>query len=72
MTKHKITAVLVSIVVAFGLWLYVVGNVTKETTYTIYNVPVVMEGEAALNERNLMVTSISANSVNLTLYGARS
>ena len=72
MTKHKITAVLVSIVVAFGLWLYVTGNVTKETTYTIYNVPVVMEGEAALNERNLMVTSISANSVNLTLYGARS
>lgn len=72
MMKHKMTAVLLSVVIAFGLWLYVVGNVSKETTYTIYNVPVVMEGEAVLNERNLMITSVSANNVNLTLYGARS
>lgn len=72
MMKHKATAILLSIGIAFGLWLYVVGNVSKETTYTIYNVPVVMEGEAVLNERNLMITSVSANSVNLTLYGSRS
>ena len=72
MMKHKMTAVLLSMAIAFGLWLYVVGNVSKETTYTIYNVPVVMEGETVLNERNLMITSVSANSVNLTLYGTRS
>lgn len=72
MRKNKITAILLSLVIAFGLWLYVVTNVSQEAEYTIYNVPVVMEGEALLNEKNLMITSVSADDVDLTLSGSRS
>ena len=72
MRKNKITSILLSLVIAFGLWLYVVTNVSQEAEYTIYKVPVVMEGEALLNEKNLMITSVSADDVDLTLSGSRS
>lgn len=72
MMKSKLTSILLSLVIAFGLWLYVVTNVSQEADYTIYNVPVVMEGEALLNERNLMITAVSADDVDLTLSGNRS
>ena len=68
MMKSKASSILLS----FGLWLYVVTNVSQEAEYTIYNVPVVMEGEALLNEKNLMITSVSADDVDLTLSGSRS
>lgn len=72
MMKSKITSILLSLVIAFGLWLYVVTNVSKEGDVTIHNVPVVMEGETLLNERNLMITSVSADEVDLTVSGNRS
>lgn len=72
MMKSKASSILLSLVIAFGLWLYVVTNVSQEAEYTIYNVPVVMEGEALLNEKNLMITSVSADDVDLTLSGSRS
>ena len=72
MTKNKVTSILLSIIIAFGMWLYVVTNVSQEADYTIYNVPVIMEGEAVLNERNMMITDISADDVDLTLSGNRS
>lgn len=73
MMKSKATSILLSLIIAFGLWLYVVTNVSQEADYTIYNVPVVMEGETILtNERNLMITAVSADDVDLTLSGSRS
>ena len=72
MRKNKITSIALSLAIAFGLWLYVVTNVSQEAEYTIYNVPVVMEGEALLNEKNLMITAVSADDVDLTLSGSRS
>ena len=72
MLKSKFTSVVLSVIIAFGLWLYVVTNVSQEAEYTIYNIPVVMEGENLLNEKNLMITSISADDVDLTLSGTRS
>lgn len=73
MMKSKVTSMLLSAVIAFGLWLYVVTNVSQEADVTIYNVPVVMEGETVLNEeRNLMITAVSADDVDLTLSGNRS
>lgn len=72
MMKSKFTSIVLSVVIAFGLWLYVVTNVSQEAEYTIYNIPLVMEGETLLNEKNLMITSISADDVDLTLSGSRS
>ncbi len=72
MMKSKATSILLSLVIAFGLWLYVVTNVSQEDDWTFYNVPVVMEGETVLAERNLMITAVSADDVDLTLSGNRS
>lgn len=71
MRKNKLYSVILSVAVAFGLWLYVATNVSKQDEWTFYNIPVVREGENVLNERNLMVTHISANTVSLHLSGAR-
>lgn len=71
MMKSKFTSILLSLIIAFGLWLYVVNNVSQEADFTIYNVPVVMEGESLLNERNMMITAVSAEDVDLTLSGNR-
>lgn len=72
MTKSKLYSIILSVLVSFGLWLYVVNNVSEQADWTFYNIPVVREGEAVLAERNLMVTDISANTVSLHLSGARS
>lgn len=72
MKTNKLYSMLLSLVVALGLWLYVKNNVSIEDSNTFYNIPVVMEGESVLNEENLMITSMSANTVSLNLTGARS
>ena len=71
MNKNKLYSILLSVVVAFGLWLYVVGNISVEDENTFYNIPVVTAGETVLSERNLMVTNMSAKNVSVTLYGTR-
>lgn len=72
MRKNKLTSVLLSVVVAFGLWMYVINYVSPESEETYYNIPVVMEGETVLNENGLMITGASANTVSLHLSGNRS
>lgn len=72
MGKNKLSALLLSIIVAFSLWLYVVNNVSQEDSATISGIPVTMVGESVLNERNLMVTDVSTKTVSLRLSGARS
>ena len=70
--KSKFTAILVSVVVAFGLWMYVITSVSPGSEETYYNIPVVMDGEALLAERNLMITGTSGSSATLVLSGNRS
>ena len=70
--KNKLTSIVLSVVIAFGLWLYVVNNVSMEDEDTFYNIPVVMEGETALLERNLMITYQSTSTISLKLSGTRS
>ena len=71
MLTARITSAVLSLVIAFGLWWYVVNNVSMEDDITFNNIPVVREGESVLNERNLMITEISAESVSMNLTGSR-
>lgn len=71
MRKNKIYSMILSVTIAFGLWLYVVNNVSSETDITFDGIPVVREGEAVLKENNLMVTAMSANTVSINLAGSR-
>lgn len=70
--KSKLTSIVLSIAIAFGLWLYVITTVSPGSEETYYNIPVVMEGEPVLAERNLMITGISETDVMLKLSGNRS
>ncbi len=70
--KNKVSSILLSVVIAFGLWLYVVTNVSVMDEETFYNIPVVMTGETALLEKNLMITYQSVNTISLKLSGTRS
>ena len=71
MRKSRLGSLLLSLVIAFGLWLYVVSYVSTMDDTTLYNIPVVMEGESVLRERNLMITGRSSETVSLHLSGAR-
>ena len=69
--ERKLTSLILSLVVAFGLWWYVVNNVSMEDDITFNNIPVVREGESVLNEKNLMITDISTEAVSMNLIGTR-
>lgn len=70
--KKKIFSVLLSVVLAFVLWYYVITVISPNSKETFYNIPVVLTGETALEERGLMVTSVGNTTVDLTLSGNRS
>lgn len=68
--KRKILSMLLSLLIAFGLWYYVVSVVNPEHEETYKDIPVVLQNENALVERGLMITS-EIPSVDLRLKGNR-
>lgn len=71
MLQNKIVRLLLSIVVALGLWFYVITAVSTEYDQTFSNIPVVFQGQALLEDRGLMVMTEGDPTVTLTLYGKR-
>lgn len=69
--KNKLSSVLLSVVIAFALWLYVITTVSPGSQQTYSNIPVVVEGESVLEEKGLMITNVSASTVSLELSGNR-
>ena len=57
MMKNKFLTILLSLAIAFGLWIYVITVVQPESEETYYNIPVVLQNESILAERGLMITS---------------
>ncbi len=72
MGKSKLMSILISVLIAFGLWTYVITEVQPESTNTFYDIPITVVGETVLNENNLMITGWSTQNVDLTLEGNRS
>lgn len=70
--KNKILTILLSVAIAFGLWLYVITYEYTQIEYTFYNVEVQLLGESTLNDRGLMIASESERTVDLTISGKRS
>ena len=70
--RNKIISGLLSIAIAFGLWLYVITYVSSASESTFYNIPVVFEGEALLNDRGLMLSNKEDTTITLVLSGSRS
>lgn len=70
--KSKVWSILLSVLVAFGMWLYVINFISPGSEEPYYNIPLVFEGETALKERELMITAIDASSATLRISGNRS
>ena len=69
--KNKFWAVILSAVVAFGMWLYVITIVSPGSEKTYYEIPVTLQNENILTDRGLMITSIDDAGVTLQLEGNR-
>lgn len=69
--KNRALSILLSFVVAFGLWLYVVMVVNPEWEQTYTDIPVVFQNENLLAERGLMIVSDDKPTVELRLSGNR-
>ena len=69
--KSKLGNLALALLIAFGLWVYVITSVSPGSEETIYGINVSLEGKAVLEEKGLMVTSVSTNSVDLRLSGTR-
>ena len=69
--KSKIWKILLSFVLAFGLWIYVITVVSPGSEKTYYDIPVILQNEATLLREGLMITGIDDNSVTLQLSGNR-
>ena len=72
MKSSKLWTVLISLACAFVLWLYVISVVSPGSTETFYNIPVVMQGQGALESRNLIIMKGGSPTVTLELSGNRS
>lgn len=70
--KNKVMSILLSLAVALGLWIYVITTVSPGSKDTISGIPVILEGETALKEKGLMITSQNNTTVSLTVSGNRS
>lgn len=70
--KRQVVRLLVSILIAFGMWVYVVTVVSPESEDTFYNIPVLLNNSAVLNDKGLMVTTDTEPTVTLRLRGNRS
>ena len=68
--KNKIVPILLSAVIAFGLWAYVITVDQPESEKIYYDIPVVLQNESILAERGLMITS-ERPTVTLDLSGTR-
>lgn len=70
--RNKIGGLLLSLAIAFGLWVYVVTNVSPEHEQTFTGVPVVLENTNSLLDKDLMLLSGDTYTVSFTLQGNRS
>lgn len=71
--KNKFLTLLLSFVISFGLWLYVVTVISPESEATFYNIPVELKGVDYLNSKDLIIVSDTRNlKLDLKLSGNRS
>lgn len=72
MKNNKFLTFLFALVMAFCAWVYVITAITPDYKTTISEIPVSLEGEILLEERNLILTTQELPKVTLKLYGNRS
>lgn len=72
MQRNKVLSAIASVLIAFCMWLYVITVDSPDYRDTIYDIPLTLVGETALRSRNLVLTDISSDTVDITFSGNRS
>lgn len=67
----KAFQVVLAIVIALGLWLYVIGVENPAGTAHIRDVPIQLQGEQTLENSGLMVTDLSRDGISVSLNGKK-
>lgn len=71
--SNKIVLILLSAILAFGLWIYVITVVSPNSETTIYDIPVSFEGDSVLEKsNNLIITAKQTTKIDLRVAGNRS
>ena len=70
--KRKILQGALALLIACGLWVYVITVDNPNDEMVLYDVPVGMSGETFLHERGLMLSADEIPTITLTLSGNRS
>lgn len=71
-TESKIFNIILSILIALGLWAYVTASVTDVGESTVRNIPVTVVGEETLNAKGLMIDPDTKLAVSARVSGNRS
>ena len=71
MLRNKKVLMLLSLLIAVGLWVYVMGNVDPDTKVKISGVKVEMQGTESLEKQDLHPVLNSPKIVSVTIQGKR-
>lgn len=71
MFNNKIVNIIFSVLVAIGLWIYVVGEINPETTGKFADVPVRFVNAEVLAENGLALVDPGQQTVSMTILGTR-
>lgn len=71
MLKNKKINMILALIVAIGLWAFVLGEINPESTVTVRDVPITFANQDVLEEAGLTMLSSSETSVNISISGQR-
>ncbi|MBR3147287.1 MAG: hypothetical protein IKF54_03980 [Eubacterium sp.] len=71
MLKNKKLDLLISFILAFALWFYVVGQMNPETRKTYREIPIMLINEQTLSDNGLAVLNVSDDYMRVTVSGKR-
>ena len=72
MLNNKKFNIVLSLIIAVGLWAYVIGETNPTDTRTFRDIPITFVNGEVLANSNLAVLEASADTMNVTLSGTRS
>jgi len=72
MFRNKKTLMILSLLIAIALWMYVMGEVDPQTTITVTDVEVEMQGTGVVEDMGLDVTLVKPKIINVEIKGKRS
>lgn len=72
MLNNKKFNIVLSIIIAIGLWAYVIGETNPTDTKTFRDIPITLIHAEALEDSDLAVLETSADTMSVTLSGTRS